>query len=1120
MFYRRVAIPVVLLITLLLQFLPGTPLAPRPVAAVSCDAAQFIADVTIPDGTVVSPGATFVKTWRLKNVGSCTWTTAYAIVFTGGDQLGAPAVVNMPSSVAPNGSVDITVNMTAPTAPGHYRGNWKLRNATGSLFGVGAGNYLFWVDIFVNTSYTTNYDFIANAGSAAWSSGAGALPFPGTDGNAGGFVLPASNPQLENGTASSSPGLIVNPQNVAGGYIQGIFPAFTVQAGDRFQSLVNCAYNSPNCYVNFRLNYQIGSGAVQNLWSFNERYEGLFYRVNLDLGSLAGQNVKFILYVADVSGHGTPAGDRAEWVETRIARAGGGVPPIPPSPTCDKGAFVADVTIPDGSTVAASSAFTKTWRIKNVGSCTWTTAYALAFVMGDPFGAASIINLPASVAPVAPGETKDFSINMVAPSVPGHYRSYWRFRNASGTQFGVGSGMITFFADINVVGGGVGPNPSTTTILADTPDASSPGQAVLVSASVTGAGITPTGTVTITGADTICTISLSGGSGSCNVVFNTAGAKVLSAVYSGDFAYATSSDTENHTVNKGASTTTITADTPDPSLPSGAVSVSVSVSGAGVTPTGTVAITGADTNCTITLSGGTGSCGVVFNTMGAKVLTATYNGDLNYNASTDTENHNVSTATNASTTTITADTPDPSVPGGVVAVNVSVIGSGTIPTGTVAITGADSNCTVTLAGGVGSCNVIFNTAGAKTLTGTYSGNANYLGSSDTESHTVSTGLAASTTTITSTVPNPSTPGQAVVVNVSVNGAGLPVPTGTVNITGADTNCNVLLAGGTGSCTIVFNSTGHKNITASYGGDGHYAASTGTFSHTVTKGSTTTTITSDTPDPSVPGQAVTVSFTVSGAGYTPTGTVDITGADINCSIALSGGSGSCAVVFNTWGAKTLTATYSGDVNYLSSTDTEPHIVKNLTTTTITSTVPNPSIPGQAVLVNVTVLGDGVTVPTGNVTITGSDDVGATICPLNASGMTVGCAVTFTSAGARTLTATYAGDGNYVGSSGSASHNVSKGTPTAFLITADAPDPSLANVSVTVTVVIAGAGVIPTGTVGISLSGGQASTCTITLVGGTGSCNVSFTTPGSYTITATYSGDGNYIIVTDTEAHTVN
>jgi hypothetical protein len=1014
--------------------------------------------------------------------------------------------------------------MTAPATPGHFRGNWKVRNASGSLFGMGAGNYLFWVDIFVNTSYTSTYDFVANYCSATWSSGAGALPCPGATGDIKGFVQNVSTPQLENGSTNPNPGLLVNPQNVAGGYIQGVYPAFSVQAGDRFQSLINCAYNSPNCYVNFRLNYQIGSGPVQTLWSFNERYEGLFYRVNLDLGSLAGQSVKFILYVADVSGHGSPAGDRAEWVEAKIARAGA-VPPIPPSPTCDLGAFVADVTIPDGSTIPAGSAFTKTWRIKNAGSCTWTTSYALVYVFGNPFGAPAAINLPASV---APGTTADFSINMVAPTVPGHYRSYWRFRNASGTQFGVGSGMITFFADINVVGGGIGPNPTTTTILADTPDPSNPGQTVAVSVSVAGASITPTGTVAITGADTNCTITLSGGSGSCNAIFNSAGAKILTAIYSGDVAYTGSSDTESHTVSTVvtlASTVTITADTPDPSAPGQAVPVTATVTGSGATPTGSVFITGADTNCTITLSGGSGSCNVIFNTVGTKTLAAVYGGNSTYATSSDTENHVVATAATISTTTISADTPDPSIPGQVVSVSVNVIGSGTIPTGTVDITGADTNCSITLSGGNGTCNVTFNTSGSKTLTALYNGNANYIGSSDIESHSVSTGLAASATTIVSTVPDPSTPGQAVVVQVTVSGAGIPTPSGTVSITGADTNCSILLAAGTGTCSVVFNTTGHKTLTAAYSGDGTYAPSTGTLGHTVNKGSTTITITADTPDPSAPTQPVTVSFTVIGGGYTPTGTVDITGADINCSITLSGGTGSCAVVFNTYGPRTLTATYSGDSNYLSSTDTETHAVGNTTTTTIYSDVTDPSEPGITVMVSFSVTGDGVIVPTGSVTITGSDDAAPPVCAFNlpaVGGTAKGqCNVLFNTAYARTLTATYSGDGVYVGSSDTESHLVNKGTLSAFTVLVDNPDPSLPNQLVTQTVVVAGLGAQPTGSVAVSITG-QPSTCTISLVGGTGSCDVTFnaSNPSPYTITYVYSGDGNYWPMTITELHTVN
>ncbi len=94
-----------------------------------------------------------------------------------------------------------------------------------------------------------------------------------------------------------------------------------------------------------------------------------------------------------------------------------------------------------------------------------------------------------------------------------------------------------------------------------------------------------------------------------------------------------------------ASTTVITADTPDPSMTNQNVAVTVTVTGTGATPTGTVDITGADTNCTITLSGGAGSCNAVFTSSGNKTITATYNGDLAHNSSSDTDSHDVRVAT-------------------------------------------------------------------------------------------------------------------------------------------------------------------------------------------------------------------------------------------------------------------------------------------------------------------------------------------------------------------------------------------------------------------------------------------------------------------------------------------
>jgi len=116
----------------------------------SCDVAQFVDDVTIPDGTVLEPNETFTKTWRLKNTGTCTWTTSYVIVFSSGDSLGGPATQALTGSVNPGQSVDISVNLKAPGTSGSYRGDWKLRNGSGLLFAQ------FYVDIKVASATPTS----------------------------------------------------------------------------------------------------------------------------------------------------------------------------------------------------------------------------------------------------------------------------------------------------------------------------------------------------------------------------------------------------------------------------------------------------------------------------------------------------------------------------------------------------------------------------------------------------------------------------------------------------------------------------------------------------------------------------------------------------------------------------------------------------------------------------------------------------------------------------------------------------------------------------------------------------------------------------------------------------
>jgi hypothetical protein len=107
-------------------------------------------DVTIPDDTQMQPGQSFTKIWRLQNQGTCTWTNQYAAVFFSGERMEAPPVVSLAGEVSPGQTVDISIDMVAPEEPGTYQGNWKLRNASNVLFGIGPnGSAPFWVRIVV-----------------------------------------------------------------------------------------------------------------------------------------------------------------------------------------------------------------------------------------------------------------------------------------------------------------------------------------------------------------------------------------------------------------------------------------------------------------------------------------------------------------------------------------------------------------------------------------------------------------------------------------------------------------------------------------------------------------------------------------------------------------------------------------------------------------------------------------------------------------------------------------------------------------------------------------------------------------------------------------------------------
>ena len=113
-----------------------TPTPTLPSAATPCNRAGYLTDVTIPDGTVLAPGTQFTKIWRLRNLGTCTWTSGYTLLFVDGDRLEGESALPLPGIVPPGYTVDIPVDLVAPGTSGTYIGLWQLRSPDGPSRGA------------------------------------------------------------------------------------------------------------------------------------------------------------------------------------------------------------------------------------------------------------------------------------------------------------------------------------------------------------------------------------------------------------------------------------------------------------------------------------------------------------------------------------------------------------------------------------------------------------------------------------------------------------------------------------------------------------------------------------------------------------------------------------------------------------------------------------------------------------------------------------------------------------------------------------------------------------------------------------------------------------------------
>jgi len=757
----------------------------------------------------------------------------------------------------------------------------------------------------------------------------------------------------------------------------------------------------------------------------------------------------------------------------------------------------------------------------------------------------------------------------------GHDVSFLTTEQGSATQvIAQASSAITISSTPN------NPIPGQTVTVTATVSAAPPGAGTptgTVAFSLDGLNLSGTVTYATVGSTLVATETLP---------FLTASLHRVRATYSGDTFFKGTSTGSDYLVNvaKGEPTVLLSANpVPSPGSVFGQpVTFSVTLSGP-ITPTGTVtfynnAVVQADILGTGTLVNGslTIPATSVLGVGTTHVINITYSGDTSYNAVATTPatgfvqvggSINPYTVSKASTTpTLTASTSTATFGQPVtftVSVGVVSPGAGT-PTGTVTFSDTYNGTTTVLTpspalNGSDIATLTANkfAAGVHLITASYSGDSNF--SSSKTGSTVATGAwslavaVATVTTVTSSTGSPSIYGQSVTFTAAVAAqapaTGNPSSPDTVlfsdTLNGITTNYGPFTLNNSGIATLPISTlgVGTHTIKATFipsASDTAFFGSSGSFTQVVNMASTTTTASS--PGASVYGQPLnftaTVHVTSPGSG-TPTGTVTFYDGPVAnnkvlgsgpANVSTSGGVTTATISTNALSVNTHTinVVYSGDGNFNGSSTSFTQVV-NLTATTTALTAsasPSPPVAGQAITLTAIVTPNylGVNAPTGTVTFfNGNASLGNMTVSTSSGLTTASITTTALAVGTFTITATYAGDSNYLGSqtgntSGTGAAVVTVGQDNSnTVVTSSAPAAPFGQTltfTATVTAASPGSGT-PTGTVNFFYDGSNPlGNGTLAVVNGVDIVTASISTLGygSHTITATYSGDSNFVTST--------
>jgi hypothetical protein len=569
---------------------------------------------------------------------------------------------------------------------------------------------------------------------------------------------------------------------------------------------------------------------------------------------------------------------------------------------------------------------------------------------------------------------------------------------------------------------------TTSTTLTSSLNPSNYGQTVTFTASVSSTAGTPAGTVIFyDGLTSIGSATLSSGKAAISVSSLAAGSHSITAAYQGSGTFGSSTSAVLTQVIDGVTTTTTLASLLNPSVFGQSITLAAAVTSSSGTPTGTVIFTDASTATTLgsaSLISGSASIAVSSLVAGSHSITAAYQGSAGFNPSTSAPLSQVVNAATTATSLTSSQNP--------AGTNQSITFTATVTsqfggaaTGSVTFfSGSQTLGTATLSGNRATLSTSFTTAGTYSISAKYNGDSNNTAST---SSTLSQVIIASTTTTLASSLNPSLVGQAITFTATVTSTAGAPPNGEIVTfnNGSAVLGTSTLSGGTASLTTSSLPAGIFTITATYSGDANFSASTSPGLRQVvnntTKSATSTTLTS-TLNPSIYGQKVTWTATVTTSGSVPpTGKVNFNWSIFSIGTATLNASGVATLTRSNLSADAypLTAVYVGDANNLGSAS--PILNQVITQTTSAATLtssPNPSTQGEAVTFTAKITSP-TTTPTGPVTFTAGKTILGTVELINGKAtLTTSTLVV----GSTPVTVTYPWNSDVSGSSASVSQVV--------------------------------------------------------------------------------------------------